>query len=135
MTLLMTDNSNPQPPTPTRRFERFDTRDCFVSLHKGGFLGLTKGKDIGGPILDMSDFGLRFAAAERLAIGTQINVIAKLVPVGKVMTLPVVIRWCTQDQRYPDRAVVGVEFNGVTQDQLVYIQKLREKMRREATHH
>ena|SRR5687768_7466884 len=135
MAAQMTDNANPQPPTPTRRFERFDTRDCFVSLHKAGFLGLMKGKDVGGPILDMSDFGLRFAAAERLAIGTQINVVAKLVPVGKVMTLPVVIRWCTQDQRYPDRAVVGVEFNGVTQDQLVHIQKLREKMRREATHH
>jgi len=135
MAAQMTDNPNPQPPTPTRRFERFDTRDCFVSFHKGGFLGIMKGKDVGGPILDMSDFGLRFAAAERLAIGTQIEVVAKLVPVGKVMKLPVVIRWCTQDQRYPDRAVVGVEFNGVTQDQLVYIQKLREKMRREATHH
>ena len=61
--------------------------------------------------------------------------IAKLLPVGKSMKLPVVIRWCTQDSRYPDKAVTGVEFNGVTADQLVHIQKLREKMRREATHH
>jgi len=125
---------HPTPPTPTRRFERFDTRDCFASLLKGGFLGIVKGRDVGGPILDMSDFGLRFAAAERLAIGTQINLTAKLVPVGRSMVLPVVIRWCTQDPRYPERAVVGVEFNGVTQDQLVWIQKLREKMRREAPH-
>ncbi|HKS16898.1 MAG TPA: PilZ domain-containing protein [Planctomycetota bacterium] len=123
---------NPAPPTPTRRFERFDTRDCFASIMKGGFLGIVKGRDVGGPILDMSDFGLRFAAAERLAIGTQINLTAKLVPIGRSMVLPVVIRWCTQDARYPERAVVGVEFNGVTADQLVHIQKLREKMRREA---
>ena len=126
---------NPNPPTPTRRFERFDTRDCFVHFAKAGFLGMFKGKDVGGPILDMSDFGLRFAASERLAIGAQITVNAKLVPVGKTLSLPVVIRWCTQDTRYPDRAVVGVEFNGVTADQLVHIQKLREKMRRESTHH
>jgi len=125
----------PAQPTPTRRFERFDTRDCFASYVKGGFLGFFKGKDVGGPILDMSDFGLRFAASERLAIGTQITLNAKLVPVGKTLTLPVVIRWCTQDTRYPERAVVGVEFNGVTADQLVHIQKLREKMRRESTHH
>jgi len=125
----------PAQPTPTRRFERFDTRDCFASYVKGGFLGFFKGKDVGGPILDMSDFGLRFAASERLAIGSQITLNAKLVPVGKTLTLPVVIRWCTQDTRYPERAVVGVEFNGVTADQLVHIQKLREKMRRESTHH
>lgn len=126
---------NPQPPTPTRRFERFDTRDCFASLMKGGFLGIIKGHDIGGPILDMSDFGLRFAASEKLAMGTQINLTAKLVPVGKILVLPVVIRWCTQDTRYPERSIVGVEFNGVTADQLVHIQNLRQKMRREATHH
>ncbi|HZL72846.1 MAG TPA: PilZ domain-containing protein [Planctomycetota bacterium] len=125
----------PAQPTPTRRFERFDTRDCFASYVKGGFLGFFKGKDVGGPILDMSDFGLRFAASERLAIGSQITLNAKLVPVGKTLSLPVVIRWCTQDTRYPERAVVGVEFNGVTADQLVHIQKLREKMRRESTHH
>src|SRR5262245_50317429 len=92
-----------------------------------------KGKDVGGPILAMSDFGLRFVAMERIPIGEKISLTAKLVPVGRSMVLPVVIRWCTQDSRYPDRAVVGVEFNGVTADQLVYIQKLREKMRKEST--
>ncbi len=120
----------PQQPTPTRRFERFDVRDCVASIMKGGFLGIVKGRDIGGPILDMSDFGLRFAAAERIPIGTQVTVNAKLVPIGKTLTLPVVIRWCTQDSRFPERAVVGVEFNGVGEDQLQHIQKLREKMRR-----
>jgi hypothetical protein len=121
----------PHPPTPTRRFERFDVRDCFVSIQKpGGFFGLGKGHDVGGPILDMSDFGLRFAASERLAIGTQISVTAKLVPIGVKLSLPVVIRWCTQDSRYPERSIVGVEFNGVTADQLVYVQKLREKLRK-----
>jgi hypothetical protein len=123
---------NPNPPTPTRRFERFDTRDCFVTLLKGGFLGFGKKRDIGGPILDMSDFGLRFAATERLNMGAQIELIAKLVPIGGKLTLPVVIRWCNQDARYPDRSIVGVEFNGVTADQLLHIQKLREKMRKEA---
>jgi hypothetical protein len=123
-------DSNPQQPTPTRRFERFDVRDCFVTFFKGGFLGLTKGKDVGGPILDMSDFGLRFIAMVRIPIGEKVSLTAKLVPVGRSMVLPVVIRWCTLDSRYPDRAVVGVEFNGVTQDQLVYIQKLREIMRK-----
>ena len=128
-------DNNPQPPTPTRRFERFDTRDCFASYIKGSFLGIVKGKDVGGPILDMSDFGLRFAAAERLAIGNQVELTAKLAPIGKTLVLPVVIRWCTQDSRFPERAVVGVEFNGVTADQLVHIAKLREKMKRGMTHH
>ena len=121
---------NPQP-TPTRRFERFEVRDCFVSHQLGGFLGITKGRDVGGPILDMSDFGMRFAAAERLAIGNQVSLTAKLVPIGRILVLPVVVRWCTQDARFPERAVVGVEFNGVTAEQLQHIQKLREKMRRE----
>lgn len=121
----------PQPPTPTRRFERFDVRDCFASiLLSGGFLGFGKKRDVGGPILDMSDFGLRFAAAERLAIGSQVEVIAKLVPIGHKLVLPVVIRWCTQDSRYPTRSIVGVEFNGVTADQLAHVQKLREKMKK-----
>ena len=124
----------PQPPTPTRRFERFDVTDCVVSLLKGGFLGMGKRRDLGGPILDMSDFGLRFAASERFAIGTQVELVAKLVPIGVQMRLPVVIRWCTQDSRYPDRSIVGVEFNGVDQDKLNHIQKLREKMRRSAPH-
>ena len=124
----------PQPPTPTRRFERFDVRDCVVSILKGGFLGMGKRRDLGGPILDMSDFGLRFAAAERLAIGTQIELTARLMPINQSLKLPVVIRWCTQDSRFPERAVVGVEFNGVGTDQLAHIQKLREKMRRGAPH-
>lgn len=121
---------NPQP-TPTRRFERFEVHDCFVSHQVGGFLGIVKGRDVGGPILDMSDFGLRFAAAERLPIGNQISLTAKLVPIGRFLVLPVVIRWCNQDTRYPDRAIVGVEFNGVTAEQLGHIQRLREKMRKE----
>lgn len=124
----------PQPPTPTRRFERFDVRDCVVIILKGGFLGMGKRRDIGGPILDMSDFGLRFAAAERFPIGTQIELTAKLVPIGQSLKLPVVIRWCTQDSRYPDRSVVGVEFNGVGVEHLAHIQKLREKMRKGAPH-
>ena len=120
------------PPTPTRRFERFEVHDCYVSILKGGFLGMGKRRDLGGPILDMSDFGLRFAAAERIPIGNQETISAKLVPIGLTLKLPVVVRWITQDSRYPSRVVTGVEFNGVGANQLEQIQKLREKMRRAA---
>ena len=121
------------PPTPTRRFERFDVRDCTAMIHKGGFLGIVKGKDIGGPILDMSDFGLRFAAAERLPIGSNVLIRARLVPIAQVLEFPSVVRWSSQDTRFPGRVVTGVEFNGVDEHKLAQVQKLRERMRHEPT--
>jgi len=121
-----------QPPwrTPTRRFERFDVADCSVLIQKGGFLGMGKGKDIGGPILDMSDFGMRYAGMERLQIGANLTVLTRLVPIGRQMKIPVVVRWCSQDTRYPDRVIVGLEFIGMGEEHLGQIQKLREVMRK-----
>ena len=109
-----------------RRFERFDVRDCRAEVHKSGFLGFGKKEDIGGPILDMSDSGMRFNSAEKATLGVALKATLKLGPIGATFDVKAVVRW---SHTAPDgRFIVGVEFDGISDADKDTLRKLREKL-------
>ncbi|MBI4565537.1 MAG: PilZ domain-containing protein [Planctomycetes bacterium] len=112
-----------------RRYDRFEVRDCRAEILTGGIFGLGKKRDIGGPILDMSDYGMRFLSSDRLVLGTVYPATLKFVPIGQKMEIKAVVRWCHQNPTAQGRLVIGAEFEGLNDEHRAIIDKLRERFK------
>ena len=111
-----------------RGTDRFDVRECTVEARKGsGFLGLGSKEDIGGPIVDMSDTGLRFACTEKPPLETTLRMELSLSPIGKKLSIRSVVKWVTFQGT---QAIVGVEFVKLSDKDRDMLAKLRQKLGR-----
>ncbi len=97
--------------TLQRQAERFEAPNCRLELWKGGFLGLGRKTDIGGRVLDLSETGLRFEAAERPPLSSPLKAVLRLGAGGPAIEARVVVRWASGEPG--ERIVAGAEFDAL----------------------
>ena len=90
----------------------------------GSLLGLfgNKGADLGGEVLDISAMGVRYISAERLALNIKMRMTITFKDAGQLECTGVV-KW-SHSHTQAGKHVIGVEFDPLTEDQLVIFDKL-----------
>lgn len=95
-------------------------------MAKAGLFGLGRKADVGGPVLDMSDTGMRFLSSEKPALGSVLKIVVRLGPIGATLEVKGAVRWAHAGA--DGKMIVGIEFDRLTDDDRAKIQRLRERL-------
>ncbi len=75
--------------------------------------------------MDISRTGMRFIAKARLPLNARLALVATLPKAASPLRCKATVRW-SYPHTQPDRFVVGVELDGLNEDQLRLIEAARE---------